>query len=77
MSPSTPVTIEELLTHARWLRLLVRRMLDDPATADDVVQQTYLSALRSPPRHRTGLRGWLATVLFSGNARWAGIGNAA
>jgi RNA polymerase sigma factor (sigma-70 family) len=59
----TPVTIETLLAEHDWLSALARRLVVDAGTADDLVQETWLTALRSPPRHRRGLRGWLATVL--------------
>jgi len=55
-------TIEELLAERDWLADLVRRLVSDPGTADDIVQETCLTALRRPPGHRRGIRGWLATV---------------
>ncbi len=58
------VPIESLLAHADWARALARRLVSDDV-ADDVVQETWLAALRSPPHaaaRGTG-RAWLATVL--------------
>ena len=55
-------TLDELLEHAGWTRALAVRLLGDGDDADDVVQETWLSALRVPPR-RHGLRPWLATVV--------------
>jgi RNA polymerase sigma-70 factor (ECF subfamily) len=58
-SASTP---EELLSHAQWLRRLALRLAGDESVADDLVQETWLAALRRPPR-AGGLRPWLARVL--------------
>lgn len=52
----------ELLQHAEWLRGLAARLVrgDD---ADDVVQDTWAAAVRSPPSEREGgARPWLAQV---------------
>ncbi len=55
-------TIEELLAHRDWLANLVRRLVKDPATADDIVQEACVTALSRPPGHQRSIRGWLATV---------------
>src|SRR5690349_1450456 len=60
--PSTPLRADTLLAHAGFLEGLAARLVADPATADDVVQTTYLAALEHPPEERQGLRAWLATV---------------
>ncbi len=51
-----------LLAHRAFVRHVVRRLVRDDATADDVVQETWVRALRSPPRMGRALRGWLARV---------------
>ena len=56
-------TLDELLEHAGWTRALAVRLLGDADDADDVVQETWLSALRVPPQRRHALRPWLATVV--------------
>jgi len=58
-----PARIDSLLTHAEWLRSLALRLVGDADLADDVVQDTWISALRSPPRVDASARPWLATVL--------------
>ncbi|MCR9245268.1 MAG: sigma-70 family RNA polymerase sigma factor [bacterium] len=58
---STP-TAELLLAHQDWVRALARNLVDDPARADDVTQQTLLEAMTRPPRDWRSPRGWLATV---------------
>lgn len=56
---SDAARIEDLLQEDRWLRGLVLQLVD-PDAVDDILQQTWMQALRRPP-HRLG-RGWLATV---------------
>ncbi|MHC4933044.1 MAG: sigma-70 family RNA polymerase sigma factor, partial [Planctomycetota bacterium] len=53
---------DSLLEHAGFLRALTRSLLADPNAAEDVVQQTYLTALEHPPRHRRNLRAWLGVL---------------
>lgn len=50
----------ELLADHRWMMALARRLVRDPATADDLVQETWIATWR----HGVDpTRGWLATVL--------------
>ncbi|HEY0709312.1 MAG TPA: RNA polymerase sigma factor, partial [Polyangia bacterium] len=56
-------TLEDLLDHAAWMHGLARRLLADFDHADDVVQETWLSALRTPPGRGATLRPWIATVM--------------
>ncbi len=58
----SPVPIESLLLHREWMRGLARRLVGEDG-ADDVEQQAWLAALRSPPLHAGSVRGWLATVV--------------
>lgn len=61
-SPASPPDPEALLQHAGFVRGIARGLLFDPAGADDVVQETWLAALRRPPRDGANLRAWLAVV---------------
>ncbi len=61
--PGSLPTIESLLEHADWVRGLARTLVRDPDRADDVVQETWLSALESPPRDATNPRGWLGAIV--------------
>src|SRR5688572_27884216 len=54
--------VDELLAQAEWLGALARRLADQPSRADDVVQDTWLAALRRPPERGRALRPWLAKV---------------
>jgi RNA polymerase sigma factor (sigma-70 family) len=58
-----PIRIEELLAHRDWLTRLARDLFGAGRGAQDAVQETWLAAMRRPPEHRAGLKGWLATVL--------------
>jgi RNA polymerase sigma factor (sigma-70 family) len=63
MSADTPtLSAEDLLTHAPWLRRLAARLVESTA-ADDLVQDTFVAALRSRPDSDRSLRPWLAEVL--------------
>ena len=53
---------ERLYEHAGFLRALARSLLLDEAQADDVVQQTLIAALESPPPDQTQPRAWLSGV---------------
>jgi RNA polymerase sigma-70 factor (ECF subfamily) len=66
----------ELLRHAAWIRRLALGLVGDAALAEDLVQDTWLAALRRRPSADQPLRPWLGTVLrnaarqaFRGGAR--------
>lgn len=64
MSPSPQEhQIEDLLAHAGWVRELARQLTRNTSDADDLVQNTWVAALRSPPTSSENLRGWLARVV--------------
>ena len=52
--------MEDLLAHADWLRRLAAGLVGD---GEDVVQDTWVAALRSPPRTDSSVQPWLATVM--------------
>jgi len=57
------IDLSELLEHAEWLRGLARRLVTDAAAADDLVQETWLVAMRNPPDSERPPRPWLAGVI--------------
>jgi RNA polymerase sigma factor (sigma-70 family) len=77
MSGQSPtLSAEDLLTHAAWLRRLAARLVES-STADDLVQDTFVAALKSRPDTSRPLRPWLAEVLRNlvrnharGSGRW-------
>lgn len=79
---SRPISPDELFQHADFLRRVARGLIRDEHRAEDVVQDTLVAALTSPPRRREALRGWLSRVvrqralnLFRGEERRAGREN--
>jgi RNA polymerase sigma-70 factor (ECF subfamily) len=52
-----------LLSEARWLRSLAICLAHDEADADDLIQDTWMAAIRTPPEPRGSMRPWLAQVL--------------
>ena len=63
MSRSQPsVEARDYERHADWLRDLARSMVGDASTADDIAQETWLSALRHGPSQDEPLRPWLRRV---------------
>jgi RNA polymerase sigma-70 factor (ECF subfamily) len=55
--------VQDLLAHADWLKGLASRLVSG-SDADDLVQETWLAALRSPPEGEAGeAQPWLGRVL--------------
>ncbi|MEO8843633.1 MAG: sigma-70 family RNA polymerase sigma factor, partial [Kofleriaceae bacterium] len=54
--------VAELLGEAEWLTRLARSLTGSAADADDVVQDTFATALRSPPDPGRPVRPWLRRV---------------
>jgi RNA polymerase sigma factor (sigma-70 family) len=59
---SEAFALEQLLADHRWVGRLARRLVGDRDEADDVVQETWLAAVRHPPTAGAPARPWLATV---------------
>jgi DNA-directed RNA polymerase specialized sigma24 family protein len=54
---------EAILAHGAWLRRLASALAAHEADANDLMQQTYLAAIESPPPAGRPLRPWLGRVL--------------
>jgi RNA polymerase sigma-70 factor (ECF subfamily) len=63
MTTASPVPLAQLLDQASWAHRLARNLVHDSDEADDLVQETWLAALRRPPSAGGSLRPWLGTVL--------------
>lgn len=61
--PNDPATLEELLRHANFVRGLAKQLVADASSADDLVQDTFLAAVRVGVVPGPGIRTWLATTL--------------
>jgi DNA-directed RNA polymerase specialized sigma24 family protein len=57
------LSAEQLRDHATWLRRLARALVRDEATADDLVQNTLLAAVRRSPEVSRDVRPWFERVL--------------
>ncbi len=62
-SPTSKTTLEHLLQQASWIRGLAGRLVNDPNTAEDLSQETWLRALSTSPQLGQSPRPWLATVM--------------
>src|SRR5262245_65091748 len=62
MSPTDPLSHEELLAQRRFVGGLARRLVADAGRIDDVTQETYLQALGAR-RRPDSLRSWLRAVV--------------
>ncbi len=63
MPESDAFEIDELLTHSRWVRRLAASLLFDQGRVDDVVQQTWLIAMKQRPREPEHTRAWLGGII--------------
>jgi RNA polymerase sigma-70 factor (ECF subfamily) len=54
---------EKLLKHSGWMKSLAVSLVRDDAAAHDVVQQTWLAALKKPPRSLEAAGAWLRKVV--------------
>ncbi|MBC7974226.1 MAG: hypothetical protein H7138_04520, partial [Myxococcales bacterium] len=61
--PSVSTTLDQLAAESGWLRRLARSLVNDPASADDLVQDAYVLAAEHPPGDDRPLRPWLVRVL--------------
>lgn len=53
---------DSLLAHEPFVRAVVRDLLRDEHRVQDVLQETWMRALRRGPREEGSLKGWLARV---------------
>lgn len=62
MTDRNSTTPEVLLNDLSWLRSLAWSLVRDKDQAEDLVQETLVVALESPPRHSGAWRAWLRQV---------------
>ena len=63
MEPSTQM--EHLVAETAWLRRLARALVKDDVLADDIVQDTFVTAAEKAPRDGRPIRPWLFRVLVN------------
>ncbi len=61
--PAVPLAITDLLVHASRAKILARRLVQDAAAADDLLQRMGLAALERAPRQAERAPAWIARVL--------------
>lgn len=67
------IPADALLAHEGFVRSVVRGLVSDESARDDVVQETWLTALTHRPEAVVSVRGWLARVAERhARARWRG-----
>lgn len=54
--------MQQLLTNSDWVRALASSLVSDPEEADDIVQDTWVAALRRAPEDLESDRSWLRKV---------------
>lgn len=57
--------LERMLQHSTWLRPLARGLVGDDDSAEDVLQETWITAWRRPPRDPAAQPAWLRQVMQS------------
>jgi len=60
-----PVSLESLLAHQSWALRIARRLVHEDGEAEDLVQRTWLAALRRPPDSERGARAWIRQVILN------------
>ncbi|MCP5021807.1 MAG: sigma-70 family RNA polymerase sigma factor [bacterium] len=55
--------IDQLLQHSDWIRSVAFSLMKDPGKAEDLVQETWLTAIEKPPMVLNNARGWLGQVM--------------
>ncbi len=63
MSRSDQPLSRVLEENATFVHSLARALVGDIHAANDLAQETWLTALACPPRHTTNVRSWLGTVV--------------
>jgi RNA polymerase sigma-70 factor (ECF subfamily) len=63
MTSSNQDAINQVMAEGKWLQRLALCLAHDRDDADDMVQETWLAALRASPDARGSMRPWLTQVL--------------
>ncbi|MBN2491245.1 MAG: sigma-70 family RNA polymerase sigma factor, partial [Planctomycetes bacterium] len=61
----TDALLTDLLAHEAWIRVLARHLVRNEDGAEDVAQDTWVQAMRSPPSRSGSFQGWLRRVAQS------------
>ncbi len=61
-NPATTIGIETLLEHEPFVRSILRGLVSDENQVQDLVQETWVRAMRRPPQEAGAIKGWLTRV---------------
>ena len=61
-SDSEESSLMALFEQTEWLILRVERLVQDHSAALDLVEETFLAAIKNPPRYLTRPRAWLSVT---------------
>ncbi len=59
----SPLNIEAMLEHSSWMRSFARSLVFDQSKVDDVVQETWLAAIKTPTNRIQNPKAWLSGVV--------------
>ena len=54
--------ISNLLPTRPWLKNLAFSLVRDPGLAEDIIQHTWMQAIKHPPKEKENIKPWLAVV---------------
>lgn len=64
VNPAQPIAEQTLSEHGEFVRRLAGALVRDEDQAQDVVQETWLAAMKNPPRSPEAWVSWLRTATF-------------
>lgn len=60
-----PVTLERLMAHQGWALRVAKQLVREEGEAEELVQRTWLAALRRPPGDARGVKPWIQRVILN------------
>lgn len=60
-----PVSLDQLLTHQDWALRVARQLVHEEGEAEDLVQRTWMAAMRRPPESQLGIKAWIHKVILN------------
>ena len=60
-----PITLDHLLEHQTWALRIARQLVREEHEAEELVQKTWIAALRRPPSTARGARAWIRQVILN------------
>jgi RNA polymerase sigma-70 factor (ECF subfamily) len=60
-----PLTLDHLLEHQTWALRIARQLVREEHEAEELVQRTWIAAMRRPPDTARGARAWIRRVILN------------